>query len=279
MKPRRLQPGFLVLIAMYALTFALNALRTHAGNIDDPKPIIAYEITAGFWPASEEFSPTRLVLYDNDEIIFKRRNSSDAAELWCVSLSPLQKAHFLKNMEGLKKAKSDYSISGASDQPKMIIWRRTKTADKAVRVYGVFGPGNYHPTPFVDATELPPGVFEAFRTVVEFDAQNARPWHPQFMEVTFVSIPPEYVKEKKGVDWPVNWPCIHDASSVYAPYISGDDCWKIRLPFEKLPELRALYKESRKSEGGLIRMDGKLWQIHWYYPLPHEDMWEKRMYR
>ena len=111
----------------------------------------------------------------------------------------------------------------------------------------------------VPVTSLPADLQTSFKMLLEFNAPNARPWHPPYFEVVIWP----FTYAKSSVNWPSSFAGILDPNTRRTR-----NGYRLFLPIAELDQYRAFMAKIKPKQAVLL--DGRKWAVSARFPFPHE---------
>ncbi len=219
------------------------------------------------WAMVVGWDPPKFVLYDNGQVIYKKKGRYVSAKL-----APAEVTAFMGGLrlDSFGKLKNSYIISRATDQPTNVLLVRT--GDSAYREISVYGsPGGDRGPAFIRRLDTEPGevlplpteLSAALHQVLNYDNAQSLVWVPEYIEV-FIW-PFEYAKGEP-TDWPKQWPGITDRKTVKW---NDNDAYSLFIPGSQNEELQKFIASLKPTQA--VRINNKKWAVSARFRFPHEE--------
>ncbi|MGA1981318.1 MAG: hypothetical protein ABSG84_02510 [Acidobacteriaceae bacterium] len=199
-------------------------------------------------------TPT-FALYVDGTVIYwqgdRRAGKYVTANLPPSQVSILINTAHLDNVEHLTNC---YSIFDGTDAPTNVLVVKTPQGYKSIEVYG-----SIRDMEGIPADRLPTELQTAFKTLLAFRSDQAKPWQPPYFEVFIWP----FTYAKSAVTWPIDFPDLADRNT-----LKGKSGYNLFVPISKLNEYEGFVRKLKQTQAVLI--DGKKWTTSTRFPFPHE---------
>lgn len=198
-------------------------------------------------------------LYDNGLVIYESGKEATASRFLASSLAPEELQTLLNSLD-LEKLFPKYdgqmiNATNDTDQPTIELYYFEGDAPRAVAAYGAAR------TDETVRERIPKPFLQVFDALTSFEAEDASPWLPEFIEVMFW--PYEYAPED-SLPWPAEWPGLDDSRTIDR----GDGSFSVYLPSSELERFLAFLKSRGQRQAVLV--DGRKCAISFRIPFPGE---------
>ena len=174
-----------------------------------------------------------------------------------ANLSPYQVPALISSahLDKVQIFKDCYSIFDGTDAPTNVLVAKTSQGYKSIEVYG-----SIRDMEGTAADRLPIELQTAFKTLLAFRSDQAKPWQPPYFEVIIWP----FTYAKSSLTWPSGLPDLADRNTV-----KGKNSYDLFVPISKLNEYESLARRLKQKQAVLI--DGKKWTMSARFPFPHES--------
>jgi hypothetical protein len=219
-------------------------------------------------------------LYSDGTVIYCKSDSTTyESNYYSATLTSRQAMRIFSDLGALSND-SGYSLSNATDQPRnLLIWFRPDGSKKSVVVEGNLIRdstanttaktlvGNFYisnPTSEQNSyseselSRIPGSVLKVFTELLSFEAKDAKPWLPTYIELL---IKPGGAPG--GFEWPHDWPDLQDK---FTKQRKADN-YSVFLKSEHFEELKNLMAKTP-----FARINGRSWSVDCRFPVPQENL-------
>lgn len=201
-------------------------------------------------PAVGATSPL-FVLYDNGQVIYRRPEGYVSTLLDADELVNLMNQFAIDT--SFFALNDHYDAVSKTDQPSSTLYVWQDGERKVVSIYG-----DLHVDP--EARQNTPQAFiQLYDQVATFEADDAMPWLPDFIEVLLVPADGD-----EAVNWPEHWPGLETDRTV----IRGAGQYSVYIDAAEFTLLQSLV-----ARGGIVRIGEQNFHFSWRFPFPAEERW------
>jgi hypothetical protein len=217
-------------------------------------------------------------LYSDGTVIYCKTDSTTyEPSCFSATLTAEQAMRMYSDLGALSND-SGYSLNDASDQPRnLLIWLQPDGSNKSVLVEGDLVRdttanttaktlvGNFYiSNPALEQNtssksellRIPGHVLKIFRELLSFEAKDAKPWLPIYIELLL-----KPGGAPGGFEWPHDWPDLQDK---FTKQRKADN-YSVFLKSEHFAELKVLMTKTP-----FARINGRSWSVDCRFPFPQE---------
>lgn len=233
---------------------------------DGPRPL-AVLIETDPWLMVIDSDTPSFVLYENGQVIFRKRSETKNEQYLWKQLSPEELQSLKAKLAAFGPFRKDLqhiALTAATDQPETRLYLKF---DDTALVTSIYGMGSVDASPEENRRikPLPADLRKLYAFLTSIEFKGATEWTPKYIE----AIVWDYAYAiDASVSWPKTLPGLNSPTTIKRK--SG---YSIFLPAADLQSVSALLA-TRKTKGA-IEIDGKKMMVTLRPTFPSEPVWRK----
>ncbi len=206
-----------------------------------------------------------IAIYENGDVIYAREGSGKRgttyfyAKLSYEALSAITAK--LETVTDLPEIKPVYSVSESPDDGSALFYFHVDGRETVISVHGL----NRQGEKAAHSGNLPAAIRELYDYLWTLDFQEARRWHPVYVEAM---VWPDDEAPGKSLPWPKSWP---DLGSDRA--ITRGNGFSIFLDSSMQGDLEKFVSFANPDDA--VEIDGRKWSLAWRPVFPSDPVWRK----